>query len=82
MELFGRRGTDLAAAFLAGLREKHGPPEAAFLVDQFSYQAALARLGPNGRVDYTDRNLIEKRFHAFKMRIDRFHNSWGRGTVG
>jgi len=35
-----------------------------------------SRLGLNGRVDYTDRNLIEKWFHTLKMRIDRFHNSW------
>jgi len=50
--------------------------EAVFLVDQFDYRTALARLGLNGRVDYTDRNLIEKWFHTFKMRVDRFHNSW------
>jgi putative transposase len=75
-QLFGRHGTDPAAAFLHGLREKHDLSEAVFLVDQFGYQTAVARLGLNGRVDYTDRNLIEKWFHTFKMRVDRFHNSW------
>ncbi|MCD2201464.1 IS6 family transposase [Halobacterium sp. KA-4] len=74
--LFGRHGTDPAAAFLAGLREKHDLSEAEFLVDQFGYRTAFARLGLSGRVNYTDRNLIEKWFHTLKMRVDRFHNSW------
>jgi putative transposase len=74
--LFGRHGTDPAAAFLHGLREKHDRSDTTFLVDQFGYRTALARLGLNGRVDYTDRNLIEKWFHTLKMSIDRFHNSW------
>ncbi|WP_079978672.1 IS6 family transposase [Halolamina sediminis] len=76
VELFGRHGTDPAAAFLHGLREKHDLSDAVFLVDQFGYRTALSRLGLNGRVDYTDRNHIEKWFHTLKMRIDRFHNSW------
>jgi len=76
VELFGRRGTDPAAAFLHGLREKHELSDAVFLVDQFGYRTALSRLGLNGRVDYTDRNRIEKWFYALKIRIDRFHNSW------
>ncbi|WP_121744826.1 IS6 family transposase [Natronorubrum halophilum] len=75
-QLFSRHGTDPAAAFLYRLREKHDLSEAVFLVDQFSYRTALARVGLNGRVDYTDRNLIEKWFHTFKMRVNRFHNSW------
>jgi putative transposase len=75
-QLFCCHGTNPAAAFLHGLREKHDLSEAVFLVDQFGYRTALARLGLNGRVDYTDRNLIKKWFHAFKIRVDRFHNSW------
>jgi putative transposase len=47
-----------------------------FLVDQYGYWTALARLGLSGRVNYTERNLIEKWFHTLKMRVDRFHNSW------
>ncbi len=74
--LFGRHGTDQAAAFLHGLREKHDLSNAEFLVDQFGYRTALARLGLNGRVNYTDRNLIEKWFHTLKIQVDRFHNSW------
>jgi len=76
VELFGRHGTDPAAAFLHGLGERHDISDAVFLVDQFGYRTALSRLGLNGRVDYTDRNLVEKWFQTLKMRIDRFHNSW------
>jgi putative transposase len=74
--LFGRHGTDPAAAFLSGLDEKHDLTDTVFLVDQFGYRTALSRLGLSGQVDYTDRNLIEKWFHTLKMRVDRFHNSW------
>ncbi|QCS41701.1 IS6 family transposase [Natrinema versiforme] len=74
--LFSRHGTDPAAAFLQKLREKHDLSKAEFLVDQFGYRTALSRVGLSGRVNYTDRNLIEKWFHTLKMRVDRFHNSW------
>jgi putative transposase len=74
--LFGRNSTDTAAAFLHGLTEKHDCSDAVFLVDQYGYRTALARLGWSGRVNYTERNLIEKWFHTLKMRVDRFHNSW------
>ncbi len=74
-QLCSRHGTDPAAAFLYGLREKHDLSEAVFLVEQFGYRTAFARLGLNGRIDYTDRNLIENWFHTFKMRVDRFQNS-------
>ncbi|WP_435358601.1 IS6 family transposase [Haloarchaeobius sp. DFWS5] len=74
--LFKRHGTNPAAAFLFGLAEKHDLSDAVFLVDQFSYRTALARLGLNSRVDYTDRNLIEKWFQTLRMRVDWFHNSW------
>ena len=76
VSLFGRHGTDPAAAFLSGLDEKHDLSDTVFLVDQFGYRTALSRLGLSGRVDYTDRNLIEKWFHTLKMWVDRFHNSW------
>jgi putative transposase len=76
VQLFGRHGTDPAAAFLDGLCEKHDLSETVFLVDGYGYQTALARLGLSGRLDYVDRNLIEKWFQTLKMRVDRFHNSW------
>ncbi|ELY72306.1 transposase [Natrinema pallidum DSM 3751] len=40
--LFGRHGTDPAAAFLHRLDEKHNLSEAEFLVDQFGYRTALS----------------------------------------
>ena len=58
--LFGRHGTDPAAAFLHGLAEKHNLSDTMFLVDQFGYRTALSRLGLSGQVNYTDRNFIEK----------------------
>ncbi len=74
--LFGRCGADPAAAFLHRLKETYELSEAEFLVDQFGYRTALSRLGLSGRVSYTERNLIEKRFHTLKIRVDRFRNSW------
>jgi transposase-like protein len=47
-----------------------------FLVDGYGHLTALSRLVLSGKLDYVDRNLIEKWFHTFKMRVDRFHNSW------
>jgi putative transposase len=76
IQLFKRHGTDSAAAFLHGVVEKHDCEDAVFLVGQFGYRTAISRLGQSGRVDYTNRNLIEKWFHTLKMRVDRFHNSW------
>ncbi|ELZ97593.1 IS6 family transposase (plasmid) [Haloferax mediterranei ATCC 33500] len=75
VELFGRHGTDPAAAFLYRLSEKHDHSDAVFLVDGYGYQTALSRLGLSGRLDYVNRNLIEKWFHTLTMRVDRFHNS-------
>ena len=74
--LFSRHDTAPAAAFLQKLREKHDLSEAEFLVDQFGYRTTLSRVGLSGRVNYTDRNPIEKWFHTLKVQIDRFHNSW------
>ncbi len=64
--LFSRHGTDPATAFLQKLREKHELSEAEFLVDQFGYRTALARVGLSGQVNYTDRNLIESSFTRSK----------------
>ncbi|WP_121743160.1 IS6 family transposase [Natronorubrum halophilum] len=74
--VFGQRGTDLAAAFLHRLTEKHDLSDTVFLVDGYGYLTALSRLWLGGQLDYAERNLLEKWFHTFKMRVDRFHNSW------
>ncbi|MFP9062629.1 IS6 family transposase [Natrialbaceae archaeon A-chndr2] len=76
VEVFGRRGTDPAAAFLHRLTEKHDLSDTEFLVDGYGYLTALSRLGLGGHLNYVDRNLIEKWFHTLKMRVNRFHNSW------
>ena len=57
-QVFGRRGTDPAAAFLHGLGEKHDLSEAEFLVDGYGYLTALSRLALGGRLDYSERNHI------------------------
>ncbi|MFH5801826.1 IS6 family transposase [Haladaptatus sp. CMAA 1911] len=57
--------------------DRHGTDQAAtFLVDGYGYRTATFRIGLSGRLDYTERNLIEKWFHTLKQRIDRFHTSW------
>ncbi len=75
VSVFGRHGTNPAAAFLHGLTQKHDCSQAVFLVDGAGYLTALSRLGLSGHLEYVDRNHIEK-FHTLKMRIDRFHSSW------
>ncbi|QFU84441.1 IS6 family transposase [Natronorubrum aibiense] len=74
--VFGRRGTDPAAAFLYRLNEKHDLDDTVFLIDGYGYLTSLFRLGLSGQLDYVERNLIEKWFHTLKIRVDHFHNSW------
>jgi putative transposase len=40
--------------------ELHDPDDTEFLVDSIGYRTALARLRLSGRLDYSDRNHIEK----------------------
>jgi len=79
VDVFSRRGTDPAAAFLHRLTEKHDVAETEFLVDAGGYLTALARHELSGHLDYHDRNHIEKWFQTITMRIDRFHSFW-RGS--
>ena len=74
--VFGRRGTDPAAAFLHGLVQKHDCSQAAFPVDGGGYLTSICRLGLSGRLEYVDRSHIEKWFQTLKIRVDRFRNSW------
>jgi transposase-like protein len=76
VDLFERRGTDLATEFLRQLTGKHDFPATEFLVDGYGYLTALFRLDLSGHLDYVDRNRIETWFHTLKMRVNRFHNSW------
>jgi len=79
IEVFSRRGTDPASAFLHRLTEKHEVSDTEFLVDAGGYLTALARRELSGQLNYTERNLIEKLFQTVAMRIDRFHSFW-RGS--
>ncbi len=46
--VFGRRGTDPAAAFLHRVTEKHDLSDTVFLVNGYGYLTALSRLGLSG----------------------------------
>ncbi|WP_255681454.1 DDE-type integrase/transposase/recombinase [Natrinema sp. SYSU A 869] len=73
--LFGRHGTDPAAAFLQKLREKHDISDAEFLVDQFGYWTAPlpSRTERSGQLYQPKPHRTW--FHTLKIRVDRFHNS-------
>ena len=76
IDVYSRRGTDPAAAFLHRLTEKHDVSDAEFLVDAGGYLTALFRHELSGQLDYEERNHIEKWFQTVAMRIDRFHSFW------
>ena len=64
---------------VAGLRRsKVTPitPDAEFLVDRMGYLTALAKTDLTGDLNYSDRNIVEKLFQTFTMRIERFHETW------
>jgi putative transposase len=79
VDVYSRRGTDPAAAFLHRLTEKHDVNDTEFLVDGGGYLTALARHELSGQLNYSTRNHIEKWFQTVAMRIDRFHSFW-RGS--
>ena len=70
------RGRDPAERFLNELKEKHRVSDAEFLVDGMGYLTALARTHLTGHLDYTDRNIVEKLFQTYTLRIGRFHETW------
>ncbi len=70
------RGRDPAEQFLEGLKEKHRVADAVFLADGMGYLTALARTNLSGVLNYTDRNIGEKLFETYTMRIERFHETW------
>ena len=73
IDVYSRRGTDTAAAFLHRLTEIHELDGAEYFVDGMDYLTALARHNLSGYLDYTDHNYIEKGFQTVTMRIDRLH---------
>ena len=40
------------------------------------YLTALARTDLDGDLNYSERNIVEKLFQTFTMRISRFHETW------
>jgi transposase-like protein len=60
--LFGRHGTDPAAAFLSGLAEKHDLSDTTFLVNQLGYRTAF---------EYWERSTIREMTQPYR----RFHIS-------
>ena len=40
------------------------------------YLTALDRTDLSGDLNYFDRNIVEKPFQTFTMRIGRFHETW------
>ncbi|MFC4989630.1 DDE-type integrase/transposase/recombinase [Saliphagus infecundisoli] len=70
------RGRDPAETFLDELKEKHRVGDAEFLVDGMGYLTALARTDLIGHLDYSERNIVEKLFQMYTMRIERFHETW------
>jgi len=60
VDMFSRRGTDPAAAFLHRLTEEHDVSDTEFLTDAGGYLTVLVRLDLRGGLNYTERNLIEK----------------------
>ena len=71
-----RRGTKPATQFLRELKEKHRVADAEFLVDGMGYLTALAKTDLDGDLNYSERNIVEKLFQTFTMRIGRFHETW------
>lgn len=55
-----RRWTELTAAFLSRLTEKHDVADAEFLVDGAGYPTAIARRYLSGQIDYTTQNYVEE----------------------
>ncbi len=76
------RGRDPAETFLEELKEKHRVADAEFLVDGMGYLTALARTDLTGHLDYSDRNIVEKLFQTYTMRIERFHETWNANQAG
>ena len=79
IEVYSRRGTGPAAAFLHRLTEKRDGSDAAFLVDAGGYWTARSRHDLSDQLDYSERNHVETRLQTVAMRIDRFRSFW-RGS--
>ncbi|EMA47317.1 integrase [Halococcus morrhuae DSM 1307] len=70
------RGTEPATTFLRELKEEHRVGDAEFLVDGMGYLTALAKTDLLGDLNYPKRNIVEKLFQTYTMRVGRFHETW------
>ena len=70
------RGTEPAMTFLRKLKEELRVSDAEFLVDGMGYLTALTKTDLLGDLNYTDRNIVEKLFQTYTMRVGRFHETW------
>ena len=71
-----RRGTEPATTFLRELKEEHRVADAEFFVDGMGYLTALAKTDLTGDLNYSERNIVEKLFQTYTMRVGRFHETW------
>ena len=76
VRLSQRRGTEPATTFLQELQEQHRVADAEFFVDGMGYLTALAKTDLTGDLNYPERNLVEKLFQTYTMRVGRFHGTW------
>jgi transposase-like protein len=74
VEVFSRRGTDTAAAFLHRLTGKHDVAGTGCLVDADGYLTGLSRHDLSGHLDYHDRNRVGKWFQTVIIITDRIHS--------
>ena len=71
-----RRGTEPATTFLRELKKEHRVADAEFFVDGMGYLTAFAKTDLTGDLNYSERNLVEKLFQTYTMRVGRFHETW------
>lgn len=69
------RGADPATTFLHELKEKHRVAEAVFLVDGIGYFTPLDKTDLTGNLNYSDRDIVERLFQTYTMRVGRFHET-------
>jgi transposase-like protein len=62
--------------FLRGLKEEHRVGDVVFLVDGMGYLTALVKTDLLGDLSYSERNIVEKLFQTYTMRVGRFHEAW------
>jgi transposase-like protein len=77
IDVYSCCGTDLAAAFLHRLTEKHDVSDTEFLVDGGGYLTALFRHVLSGQLDYRERNHIEKWFQTVRCELTAYIRSGG-----